>query len=199
VPVLVATDVAARGIHVDDVSLVVHVDPPADPKDYLHRAGRTARAGDAGSVVTLVLPNQQREVDAMAKRAGITPEKLRTRANDPQLAEQFGAREPSGRPLALPAAAVDTAPKRSGHRRPAPGRARPAQRGPAGPGASSTGGTGGKYSKGKPAAQSAGKTAGAFSGKQGGKPASKSSVTSSKPGDSGDRAGRSRRPRRHAG
>ncbi len=58
-PVLVATDVAARGIHVDDVSLVVHVDPPADPKDYLHRAGRTARAGDSGTVVTLVTPPEQ--------------------------------------------------------------------------------------------------------------------------------------------
>ena len=53
---LVATDVAARGIHVDGVSLVVHVDPPKDPKDYLHRAGRTARAGESGAVATLVLP-----------------------------------------------------------------------------------------------------------------------------------------------
>ena len=58
-PVLVATDVAARGIHVDDVSLVVHVDPPADPKDYLHRAGRTARAGDSGTVVTMVTPPER--------------------------------------------------------------------------------------------------------------------------------------------
>ena len=58
-PVLVATDVAARGIHVDDVSLVVHVDPPADPKDYLHRAGRTARAGESGAVVTIVTPHQR--------------------------------------------------------------------------------------------------------------------------------------------
>ena len=58
VPVLVATDVAARGIHVDGIDLVVHFDPPADPKDYLHRSGRTARAGAAGTVVTLVLPEQ---------------------------------------------------------------------------------------------------------------------------------------------
>ncbi|NKZ69316.1 hypothetical protein GTA09_04915, partial [Rhodococcus hoagii] len=59
-PVLVATDVAARGIHVDGIDLVVHVDPPQDHKDYLHRAGRTARAGEAGVVAAIVLPNQRR-------------------------------------------------------------------------------------------------------------------------------------------
>ena len=59
---LVATDVAARGIHVDDVDLVVHFDPPADHKDYLHRSGRTARAGADGVVLSLVLPAQVREV-----------------------------------------------------------------------------------------------------------------------------------------
>ena len=66
-PVLVATDVAARGIHVDDVSLVVHVDPPADPKDYLHRAGRTARAGESGAVVTLVTPQQRMDVHRLTR------------------------------------------------------------------------------------------------------------------------------------
>ena len=71
VNVLVATDVAARGIHVDGVSLVVHVDPPKDAKDYLHRAGRTARAGESGAVVTLVLPKQRRStlVDDAARPA----------------------------------------------------------------------------------------------------------------------------------
>jgi superfamily II DNA/RNA helicase len=73
VDVLVATDVAARGIHVDGVDLVLHVDPPADHKDYLHRAGRTARAGEAGTVVTMVLPEQRRDVDRLAQRAGIKP------------------------------------------------------------------------------------------------------------------------------
>ena len=72
-PVLVATDVAARGIHVDDVSLVVHVDPPADPKDYLHRAGRTARAGQSGTVVTLVTHDQRRAVHGLTSRAGVKP------------------------------------------------------------------------------------------------------------------------------
>ena len=57
---LVATDVAARGIHVDDVGMVVHVDPPTDHKDYLHRAGRTARAGEEGAVVMLALPHQRK-------------------------------------------------------------------------------------------------------------------------------------------
>src|SRR5690606_6800664 len=64
VPVLVATDVAARGIHVDNISLVVHVDPPADPKDYVHRAGRTARAGATGTVVTLVTEDKRAEAAA---------------------------------------------------------------------------------------------------------------------------------------
>ena len=71
--VLVATDVAARGIHVDGVSLVVHVDPPKDPKDYLHRAGRTARAGESGAVATLVLPKQRRTTLAMMEKAGVAP------------------------------------------------------------------------------------------------------------------------------
>ncbi|MFD0539000.1 helicase-related protein [Actinomadura luteofluorescens] len=72
ISVLVATDVAARGIHVDDVSLVMHVDPPADHKDYMHRAGRTARAGERGTVVTLVLPHQVRSTSAMTRRAAST-------------------------------------------------------------------------------------------------------------------------------
>ena len=70
VPVLVATDVAARGIHVDGVGLVLQVDPPRDHKDYLHRAGRTARAGEAGTVVTFALPHQQRTVARIVEAAG---------------------------------------------------------------------------------------------------------------------------------
>ncbi len=72
-PVLVATDVAARGIHVDDVSLVLQVDPPADHKDYLHRSGRTARAGELGTVVTLALPHQRRTMERMIAAAGKCP------------------------------------------------------------------------------------------------------------------------------
>lgn len=71
VRVLVATDVAARGVHVDEVELVVHVDPPAEHKAYLHRSGRTARAGSAGDVVTLCLPDQRRDLTSLLRRAGV--------------------------------------------------------------------------------------------------------------------------------
>ncbi|MFC4242465.1 DEAD/DEAH box helicase [Gryllotalpicola reticulitermitis] len=71
VRVLVATDVAARGVHIDDVELVVHVDPPTEHKAYLHRSGRTARAGSAGDVVTITLPEQQRDVRDMLRKAAI--------------------------------------------------------------------------------------------------------------------------------
>ncbi len=71
VRVLVATDVAARGVHVDDVELVVHVDPPTEHKAYLHRSGRTARAGSEGDVVTLVLPAQEKDVAQLMRKAGI--------------------------------------------------------------------------------------------------------------------------------
>ena len=99
VNVLVATDVAARGIHVDGVSLVVHVDPPKDAKDYLHRAGRTARAGESGAVATLVLPKQRKPALAMLSKAGVAPAETRVRAGEAALAELTGAREPSGVPV----------------------------------------------------------------------------------------------------
>ncbi len=70
---LVATDIAARGIHVDDVSLVIHADPPAEHKAYLHRSGRTARAGAAGTVITLMTDQQSKDVRALTRAAGITP------------------------------------------------------------------------------------------------------------------------------
>ncbi len=72
VRVLVATDVAARGVHVDNVDLVVHVDPPMEHKAYLHRSGRTARAGAAGTVVTVVLPEQRRDVKDLLRKAQIS-------------------------------------------------------------------------------------------------------------------------------
>ncbi|GLY67112.1 DEAD/DEAH box helicase [Amycolatopsis taiwanensis] len=99
-PVLVATDVAARGIHVDDVSLVLHVDPAADHKDYLHRAGRTARAGASGVVVTLVTHDQRRIVRRMTERAGVRAESTVVRPGDVELTRITGAREPSGEPVA---------------------------------------------------------------------------------------------------
>ncbi|WP_037881019.1 DEAD/DEAH box helicase [Streptomyces sp. NRRL F-5727] len=96
VTALVATNVAARGIHIDDLDLVVNVDPPADHKDYLHRGGRTARAGGSGSVVTLVLPEQKHEVSRLMKDAGIAPRTTRVKSSDEELASLTGAREPSG-------------------------------------------------------------------------------------------------------
>jgi superfamily II DNA/RNA helicase len=96
---LVATDVAARGIHVDGISLVVHIDPPRDAKDYLHRAGRTARAGESGAVATLVLPKQRKLTLALLEKAGVEPAQTRVRAGEPALAELTGAREPSGVPV----------------------------------------------------------------------------------------------------
>ncbi|MFG2359232.1 DEAD/DEAH box helicase [Streptomyces sp. NPDC048521] len=106
VTVLVATNVAARGLHVDNVDLVVNVDPPGDHKDYLHRGGRTARAGESGTVVTLVLPHQRRTVDRLMADAGITPHTTRVRPGGADLSRITGARTPSGVPitLAVPAA-----------------------------------------------------------------------------------------------
>ena len=97
-PVLVATDVAARGIHVDDVSVVLQVDPPADHKDYLHRSGRTARAGDKGTVVTLALPHQRRTMERMAREAGIDAVPTKAVPGDERLAAT-GAVTPSGIPV----------------------------------------------------------------------------------------------------
>jgi superfamily II DNA/RNA helicase len=71
--VLVATDIAARGIHVDDIALVVHVDPPAEHKAYLHRSGRTARAGAEGVVITIMTPDQVGDVKSLARAAKIDP------------------------------------------------------------------------------------------------------------------------------
>jgi superfamily II DNA/RNA helicase len=80
--VLVATDVAARGLHVDDLDLVVHFDPPADHKDYLHRSGRTARAGASGTVVSFVEPDQSREVARMHTAASVNAATSRVRPGD---------------------------------------------------------------------------------------------------------------------
>ncbi|MEU6667082.1 DEAD/DEAH box helicase [Streptomyces sp. NPDC046727] len=103
--VLVATNVAARGIHVAGLDLVVNVDPPGDHKDYLHRGGRTARAGESGTVVTLVLPHQRRAVERLMADAGITPRAARVRPGEAELQRITGARTPSGVPVVLTAPA----------------------------------------------------------------------------------------------
>ncbi|MGP9021378.1 DEAD/DEAH box helicase [Streptomyces sp. BR1] len=101
VTALIATNVAARGIHVDDLDLVVNVDPPTDHKDYLHRGGRTARAGESGSVVTLVLPEQKREMSRLMSFAGIRPQTAAVKSSDEELVRVTGAREPSGVPVVI--------------------------------------------------------------------------------------------------
>lgn len=102
--VLVATDIAARGIHVDDVELVVHVDPPAEHKAYLHRSGRTARAGAAGVVVTLVLPEQRADVRAMTRAAKITAQPRPVAPGDQTVTRLAGPQAPRRAvPVAAPA------------------------------------------------------------------------------------------------
>ncbi|GHH06426.1 DEAD/DEAH box helicase [Streptomyces lanatus] len=95
VNVLVATDVAARGIHVDGIDLVLNVDPAGDHKDYLHRAGRTARAGRTGTVVSLSLPHQRRQIFRLMEDAGVDASRHIIQggnAFDPEVAEITGAR-----------------------------------------------------------------------------------------------------------
>ena len=90
VRVMVATDIAARGIHVDEVELVVHVDPPAEHKAYLHRSGRTARAGHDGDVVTLVLPEQRKDFAGLARAAKITARPTPVTAGDARVLDVAG-------------------------------------------------------------------------------------------------------------
>ncbi len=112
--VLVATDIAARGVHVDDVELVVHVDPPAEHKAYLHRSGRTARAGSAGDVVTLVLPEQRKDAAAVLRRAGINAKPQEVSADSAQVQALVGERAPYQAPAAKPVQPVKAqGPKRT--------------------------------------------------------------------------------------
>jgi superfamily II DNA/RNA helicase len=118
--VLVATDVAARGIHVDDVDLVVHYDLPDDHKDYLHRSGRTARAGADGLVLSLVLPDQVRDARALYAAAGVDVESHRVgprHAEVTSVAESGAAFVPVARPAYVPS--------HSSSRRPADGQGKP--------------------------------------------------------------------------
>ncbi|MBD9698007.1 DEAD/DEAH box helicase [Flavimobilis sp. GY10621] len=105
VKVLVATDIAARGIHVDHVGLVVHVDPPAEHKAYLHRSGRTARAGEGGVVVTVMTPEQRGDVKDLTRKAGITVTPVRVRATDKLVTDLVGEVAPRVKPSEAPAAA----------------------------------------------------------------------------------------------
>ena len=101
---LVATDVAARGIHVDDVDLVVHVDPPTEHKAYLHRSGRTARAGAAGVVVTVATHAQRAGVASLTGKAGIRPKTTAVTSGASAIRELTGPPVAAVRPAARPPA-----------------------------------------------------------------------------------------------
>ena len=110
--VLVATDIAARGIHVDGIALVVHVDPPAEHKAYLHRSGRTARAGADGIVVTLATPEQHGGVRALARKAGVEPLTATVAPGDVRIAGLVGPRAPLVAPAVPPSGTRPAAPPR---------------------------------------------------------------------------------------
>ena len=133
---LAATDVAARGVDVPDVGLVIHADPPTEHKAYLHRSGRTARAGHAGDVVTICLPEERRDLAATLKKAGIRVRPVSVTASSPEVAELVGDVAPRVSGAAL-AAAMPSAPQQQARK----GR---------GKGSSSNGGGGGRGRK-KPA------------------------------------------------
>ena len=110
---LVATDIAARGIHVDDVALVIHADPPVEHKAYLHRSGRTARAGAEGTVITLMTDDQVADVRDLTRKAGIKATTTRVDADHPLLRQLAPGERTFTSPLVL-ATDADNAPRRNG-------------------------------------------------------------------------------------
>lgn len=112
--VLVATDVAARGVHVDGVELVVHVDPPAEHKAFLHRSGRTARAGSDGDVATICLPEQRADLRKMLQKAAIKVTPQQVTASSAAVDELVGERAPYREPAPAPAPQQQQPRKRSG-------------------------------------------------------------------------------------
>jgi superfamily II DNA/RNA helicase len=145
---LVATDIAARGIHVDDVNLVIHADPPVEHKAYLHRSGRTARAGAEGIVITLMTDDQVADVRDLTRKAGIRAITTRVDASHPLLRQLAPGERTLTQPLVL---AVDEgdASRRSGGGRSGGGRSGGARTGGAATGARATGGHGGGPGNGK--------------------------------------------------
>ncbi|QNP62793.1 DEAD/DEAH box helicase [Streptomyces genisteinicus] len=217
VTALVATNVAARGIHVDDLDLVVNVDPPVDHKDYVHRGGRTARAGESGSVVTLVLPAQRREITRLMADAGIAPKTARVSSSDEELTRLTGAREPSGVPVTIEipqqaAAPADASGTPSRRRSPRGGRGRRAESGTAqrqtpraGRGASAAGGAaagagrgsaaGGQGEASRPSRRAASAGASASAGRAGGQGEARRGAGSAPQGEGRAPRSRNRRAR----
>ena len=171
VNVLVATDIAARGIHVDDVSLVVHVDPPAEHKAYLHRSGRTARAGSGGDVVTLVLPEERGDVRALTRAAKITAQPKSVVPGDATVTRLAGPQMPRVTPA--PVAQQSPAGRSSG------GSSRGGARGTGGGGTGRGAGT----SRGATSSRGGAPARGAGAGRTGGaRPASTTAWSTSTPG-----------------
>ncbi|MFI2303183.1 DEAD/DEAH box helicase [Actinacidiphila glaucinigra] len=171
VTALVATNVAARGIHIDDLDLVVNVDPPTDHKDYLHRGGRTARAGGSGRVVTLVLPDQKRDMTRLMSDAGIRPRTARITSSAEELTTLTGAREPSGVAITIEVPQPASAPRASREKNGGENGGRPARRrrGGGGTGAATGAapGTGGRGSDRRAAAGTAAAGGGRRAGSRG--------------------------------
>jgi superfamily II DNA/RNA helicase len=183
VRVLVATDIAARGIHVDDITLVVHIDPPAEHKAYLHRSGRTARAGAAGVVVTVATHDQRRDVADLMRRAAIKPTHSHVRIGDQVIADIAG---PSA-PRVVVANAQPVPAERTGRGSGLGRSGRNAGRGSGGGGRGSSTGSGSSSSGGR---QRTGSSTGA--GQSAGGAGNRSSAPRSKSGASaGSRAGSS--------
>jgi superfamily II DNA/RNA helicase len=188
---LVATDIAARGIHVDDVNLVIHADPPVEHKAYLHRSGRTARAGAAGTVVTMMTDDQVRDVRDLTRKAGISPTTTRLDVDHPLLRQLAPGERVFSEPLVL------SAPAQPQH--PGTGRGAGSSRGPRRGGRGNTSGSGGSQGGPRGGTGSSRNGSGGGGSSRGGKrPAGGStSVYSTSSAGSGGAAGFSSRS--HAG
>ncbi|WP_433930594.1 DEAD/DEAH box helicase [Curtobacterium flaccumfaciens] len=178
--VLVATDVAARGVHVDNVELVVHVDPPTEHKAYLHRSGRTARAGSSGDVVTVTMPAERRDVAQMMRAAAIKVTPQHVSATSPAVTALVGEvapirhvaeeqptqqRQPKQRSAE---SAGDGGSRRRGRGGRSGGAAQPARSGSAGESAGSAGGRQGRPARGA-RSEGAGRSGAAAAGSTGGR------------------------------
>ncbi len=144
-PTLVATDIAARGIHVDDVGLVIHADPPVEHKAYLHRSGRTARAGASGRVITLMTSDQVRDVRSLTKAAGVNPTTTRVQVGHPLLSE-IAPRPAGGVKLTPPPVVATPVRGGGGQRQQQRGRQAPGGRRPGSGNAGGNGSGGGRRS-----------------------------------------------------
>ncbi|GHC38001.1 DEAD/DEAH box helicase [Streptomyces cinnamoneus] len=189
VTALIATNVAARGIHIDGLDLVVNIDPPVDHKDYLHRGGRTARAGESGTVVTLVLPAERREMNRMMVTAKIKPLVADVHPADAELARITGAREPSGVPVVIAPPVQAQAPASSRSRGSRGGRGR--------------GRTDGATTSGKTPTESgrrtAGNRSGAAAGNRSGAAAGNRAGATGRPAGAARSGNAAGRPRRNGG